>query len=196
MPKHFHEIAPVAAEHEEIPGVRIALQALLHLEREAIHAAAHVGMTGRNPHAHARGNGYHRRGSAFITAVTRSGSTAPEIRKRTFRLNSSSMSGVGTGNAAGGGSLCSAPAIVIGAKPIAVVGGAVHFNASRYCLRQPNSMLRLMLCRRATALTVCPSTNVSATRARFSSSLQCRRAWPKIISTLPPHATSLMDPSL
>src|SRR5438067_9743822 len=26
--------------------------------------------------------------------------------------------------------------------------------------------------------------------------LACRRAWPRIISTLPPHATSLMDPSL
>jgi hypothetical protein len=54
--------------------------------------------------------------------------------------------------------------------------GAVYFSASRYCLRQPNSMLRLMLCRRATPLTVSPLINVSATSARFSSSLQHRRA--------------------
>jgi hypothetical protein len=34
MPKHLHKIAPAAAEHEEIPGVRIALQRLLHLKGE------------------------------------------------------------------------------------------------------------------------------------------------------------------
>jgi AcrB/AcrD/AcrF family protein len=44
-----------------------------------------------------------------------------------------------------------------------------------------------MLCRRATPFTVWPSTNVSATSTRFSSSLQRRRAWPRIISTPPPH---------
>jgi hypothetical protein len=41
MPKHLHKIAPAAAEHEEIPSVRIALQPLLHLKGEAIHAAVH-----------------------------------------------------------------------------------------------------------------------------------------------------------
>ena len=33
-----------------------------------------------------------------------------------------------------------------------------RFSASQYCLRQPNSMLRLMLCWRATPVTVSPST--------------------------------------
>jgi len=69
MPKHLHEVAPASTEHEEITGVRIALQRLLHLQSEAVHATAHVGMARRDPHPHARGNGNHRRGSAFITAA-------------------------------------------------------------------------------------------------------------------------------
>jgi len=44
MPKHLHEVAPASTEHEEITGVRIALQRLLHLQSEAVHATAHVGM--------------------------------------------------------------------------------------------------------------------------------------------------------
>src|SRR5450631_4585080 len=97
MPKHLHEVAPASTEHEEITGVRIALQRLLHLQGEAVHATAHVGMARRDPHPHARGNGNHRRGSAFIAAAARSGSTAPEIRRRTPRPNSSSISGMPTG---------------------------------------------------------------------------------------------------
>src|SRR5207248_7516308 len=69
VPKHFYQIAPAAAKHKEIAGMRIALQCFLYLKSKAIHAAAHIGTPGRNPHAYTRGNGYHRRGSAFITAV-------------------------------------------------------------------------------------------------------------------------------
>jgi hypothetical protein len=177
MPKHFHEVASAPTEYIEIASMRIALQRLLHLEGQAIHAAAHVGMARRDPHPHIRRNRNHRRGRAFITVATRSGSTAPEIRKRRPRPNSNSISGIVAGDAAEVSSaLGSGPAIVTGVKPIGVDMGAVQFSASRYCLRQPNSMLRLMLCRRATPLTVSPSINVSATSARFSSSLQHRRA--------------------
>jgi len=53
MPKNFYQIAAAASKDVEIAGVRITLQRLLHLEGEPIHATAHVGMTGRNPHAYA-----------------------------------------------------------------------------------------------------------------------------------------------
>src|SRR4029077_2460617 len=118
VPKNLNQIATAAAKGEKIAGVRIALQRLMHLQRKTIHAAAHVVMACRDPHAHTRGNGNHRRGIAFITVAARSGSTAAEIRKRTPRQNSSSMNGVAKGDAAGGGSLCSGPAIATGVKPM------------------------------------------------------------------------------
>src|SRR4029077_8607447 len=93
VPKNLNQIATAAAKGEKIAGVRIALQRLLHLQRKTIHAAAHVGMACRDPHALTRGNGNHRGGIAFITVAARSGSTASEIRKRTPRPNSSSMNG-------------------------------------------------------------------------------------------------------
>src|SRR5450631_4305609 len=104
MPKHLHEVAPASTEHEEIAGVRIALQRLLHLQGEAIHATAHVGMACRNPDPHTGGNGNHRRGMLFITAAARLGSTAPEIRKRMPRPNSSSIRGMAAGAVSGAGS--------------------------------------------------------------------------------------------
>src|SRR3979411_1526816 len=119
MPKHLHEVAPTPTEHKEIAGMWIARQRLLHLQGEAIHAAAHVGMARRDPHPHTGGNGNHRRGIAFITAAARSGSTAPEIRKRMPRPNSSSMRGMLAGTVGGtAGSLGSGPAIATGVKPI------------------------------------------------------------------------------
>src|SRR3979411_2718099 len=175
MPKHLHEVAPTPTEHKEIAGMWIALQRLLHLQGEAIHAAAHVGMTRRDPHPHTGGNGNHRRGIAFITAAARSGSTAPEIRKRMPRPNSSPMRGMLAGTVGGtAGSLGSGPAIATGGKPIGVGAAVVKPNVFPNGLRQSKIMLRLMLCRRATPLAGGPSTNVSPTSARFSSSLHRR----------------------
>jgi hypothetical protein len=54
VPKNLDEIATAAAKGEKIAGVWIALQRLLHLQGKTIHAAAHVGMAGRDPHAHPR----------------------------------------------------------------------------------------------------------------------------------------------
>jgi hypothetical protein len=90
VPKNLDEIATAAAKGEKIAGVRIALQRLLHLQGKTIHAAAHVGMAGRDPYTHTRGNGNHRRGNAFITAATRPGSAEQKIRNRMPRPNSSS----------------------------------------------------------------------------------------------------------
>jgi hypothetical protein len=44
VPEDLHQITALAPEHVEVPRVRIALQRLLHLERQAVHTAPHVGV--------------------------------------------------------------------------------------------------------------------------------------------------------
>src|SRR5829696_5656953 len=75
VPEHFDEIAATAAEDIEVAGVRIATEGLLDLEREAIHAAAHVGMACRQPDPHAGGDGNHRRSSTSSTRARAAEST-------------------------------------------------------------------------------------------------------------------------
>src|SRR4051794_33540910 len=89
--------------------VRIALECLLHLQRQTIEAAPHVGVATRQPDARARRDRYHRRrlplASAFISADTVEGSTAPVIRIRLPPANSISITpaGSGVGNVEGAG---------------------------------------------------------------------------------------------
>src|SRR5690606_42109328 len=49
MPEDLDQGSALAAEDEEIAGVGITLQPFLDLEREPLHAAAHVCMAGREP---------------------------------------------------------------------------------------------------------------------------------------------------
>jgi hypothetical protein len=100
-----------------------------------------------------RGNGNHRHGIAFITATTRLGSQAPEIRNRAPLEKSSSVSGTAADGAAEVGGLPgSGPAIATGVKPIGFDAGEPELIASQNCLRQVNSMLRLTLCNAADCL--------------------------------------------
>src|SRR5438045_3201046 len=48
MPENLDQMAALAAEHVEIAAVRIALQRLLHLDRQAVHAAPHIGVPRRH----------------------------------------------------------------------------------------------------------------------------------------------------
>ncbi len=54
MPEQLDEIAPAPAKAEDLPGMRIAPQALLNLESQRVHAAAHVRHPASDPHAHPR----------------------------------------------------------------------------------------------------------------------------------------------
>jgi hypothetical protein len=63
-------VTPLAAEHEEIAGMRIAPEPLLDLQRQAVHAAAHVGGATRKPDAHAGGKGDHHPSSAATTRAS------------------------------------------------------------------------------------------------------------------------------
>src|SRR5207253_9534732 len=51
MPKDLYQRAAASAKHIEIADVRIALQYLLHLERQTLHPTPHVVVAGRDPHS-------------------------------------------------------------------------------------------------------------------------------------------------
>src|SRR3546814_9332256 len=91
MPDHLQEIAAAAAEAEQMAAQRIPPQHLLHLQGQRWEALAHIGVAGRQPHPHARGNRDHRRRPSAIAAtaaVRVASSTAPVIRNRAPLANS------------------------------------------------------------------------------------------------------------
>ena len=57
--------AAAATKDGEIPGVRIALQGLLHLQRQAVHAATHVGVAVGQPGPRVARRHDHRRAAAI-----------------------------------------------------------------------------------------------------------------------------------
>src|SRR5713101_3169781 len=101
--------------------MRIALQTLLHLDRQAVHAAPHIGVADRQPHPHPGRNRDHRRDSALTTAAANAAGIEPGIRTRAFPANSTSIAGSAQGGTpfAVVGAGPSAGAISIWAKPAA-----------------------------------------------------------------------------
>jgi hypothetical protein len=47
VPDDLHQIAAAALKDVEVAGIRIAPESLLHLQRQAVHAAPHVGVADR-----------------------------------------------------------------------------------------------------------------------------------------------------
>src|SRR3954471_17134721 len=109
-------------------AVRIALERLLHQERQAIEALAHVGVTGRKPHPRASRQADHRRrslrASAVMAADTVAASIGPPMRSRAPVTNSTSMTPAPTADCV----------IVTAAKP----GASPRLQS---CWRQRNSWL-------------------------------------------------------
>src|SRR4051812_42667113 len=184
MPQDLDQVTPAAAKDEKMAGVRVALEHLLHLEREPVHALAHVGAAGGQPDPRPARERDHRPTRARSAAVTVVGSGAPEMRTRPPSASSISISpkGAGTASATGRGA---AGAISTAAKPGILAAGTPRPIPAPNRLRQPKSWLGLTPLRRATPCTVSPDANVSATRRRLSSSDQRRRARPWKISTRP-----------
>jgi len=120
MPENLDQMAAPATEYVEVAGMRIALQSLLYLDRQAVHAAPHIGVPDRQPHPYARRDRDHRRDNAFTTAAASSAGIELGIRTRTFPANSISITGsvqdvdpfaaVGAGLSAGAISTCANPA--------------------------------------------------------------------------------------
>src|SRR5882762_9253917 len=105
-----------AAKNIKIAGMRIALQPLLDLQRQAVHAAPHVGVADCQPHPYPRGNRDHRPDNALITAAANPAGIEAGIRRRTLPANSSSIAG-----AAGHPAPSPAGAISTGAKPLSTL---------------------------------------------------------------------------
>src|SRR6202522_3900853 len=57
MPENLGEVTPAAPENETIAAMWVTLETLLNLQRQPLHATAHVSMTGRDPDPATRRNG-------------------------------------------------------------------------------------------------------------------------------------------
>src|SRR5207245_3248389 len=75
--------------------MRVAAQPLLHLQRQPVHAFAHVGPTHCQPHSNPARNRDHPRASAATTAAAKAGDTEAGIRIRALPANSISIAGTG-----------------------------------------------------------------------------------------------------
>src|SRR5271166_3342544 len=91
VPENLRQIAPAPAEEVEIAAVRIALQLLLNLKRQTLHAATHVGVARRNPHPHPAWHRDHRSPRTLRTRRSASASTSLSTRTRFPEPSSISM---------------------------------------------------------------------------------------------------------
>src|SRR3954453_14028536 len=144
MPENLQKIAAPAPEDKKMARVRIALEHLLHQERQPVHALAHVGAAGGEPHPCPTRERDHRPARARSAAATTAGSTAPEIRTRSPPASSISISPekAGTASATVGGV---AGVISTAAKPGTPAAGTARSipAPARYSLRQAKSWLGL-----------------------------------------------------
>src|SRR3712207_3556515 len=192
MPEHLEQVAAPAPEDKEMARVRVALEHLLDLERQPVHALTHVGAAGCEPHPYPTRDGDHPRTSTRSAAVTVAGSGVPEMRTRPPHGSSISIEPEEAGapnetaSAAGEGAEIFAGDVIVRAeKPGTAAGRAGRSAPTRSCLRQVKSWLVFTPYRRATPCTVPPAAIVSATKRRLSSSDQRRWAFPRKTSNRP-----------
>src|SRR5512135_493470 len=67
VPKNLDQVTSGTSEDVKIARMRIALQRLLDLQSQAVHAAPHIGSSDRKPDPYARGDGNHRRSNTSST---------------------------------------------------------------------------------------------------------------------------------
>ncbi|CAK0777612.1 hypothetical protein WCLP8_570006 [uncultured Gammaproteobacteria bacterium] len=80
MPDDLEHISAPAPKHEQITSMRVLSKGFLDLQRQPVHAPAHVGSAYRQPNARTRRNWDHRPTSALTIALARSGDTETGIR--------------------------------------------------------------------------------------------------------------------
>src|ERR1700686_216445 len=90
MPDDLDQIATRASEDKEIACMGIALQCLLDLQGQAIHASPHVRSSDRKPDPHTRGNRDHRR--SRTSSTRRSACASTPLLTRTRYLPARSIS--------------------------------------------------------------------------------------------------------
>lgn len=166
MPEDLCQIAALAPEDVEISGKGIALQALLHLPRQPLHATPHIGVALCDPDSNTARNGDHRRDRAFNTRVSAAVSTSDHTR---IRSPSASTISIWPSNPGADASATVSGMIVTGRIDPECRGSA---GSMPNCRRQVKSWLALRSCRRATSASEAPSSRLSSTIRRFSSSVQ------------------------
>src|SRR4029077_13427043 len=100
VPEDLRQVAPAPAEDVEIAAVRVALQLLLDLKRQTLHAATHVGVARRDPHPHPARHRDHDRSAFNVAAITAGGASAPIRTRASF--TSTTITPGSDGLAAGG----------------------------------------------------------------------------------------------
>src|SRR5438105_10261396 len=106
MPEHLDQPAPPTPKDEQMAVVRIALEHLLHQQRQPVEALAHIGVAARQPNLRPTRKRYHRRrrprASAATTVLSVTGSTPPVTRIREPFANSTSSNPAAGGPAGAG----------------------------------------------------------------------------------------------
>src|SRR5215469_11433763 len=177
VPQNLDQPAATAAKHKKLPAVRIALELLLHQERQAVEASPHVGMARRQPHPDAgRKRDHDRRSfaaSAPTAADTVAASTAPVIRSRVPSASSISITPTGAGSPDAAVSAM----IRTGAK-----SGATLCRKQRW-RRHLYNWLGCSPASRASADTTAPGSSDAATSRSFSAELHRRRRSTDVITS-------------
>ena len=157
-----------APEDKKIACMRVAAEALLHLQRQAVHAAPHVGDPRRQPYPHPRPHRDHTRASTDSTRASAASSTPASTNTRyPFGVTTSIRLGAGALAAR-----CSSTTTA-GTKPL---GAAATSVPARYALRQANSNEVEIPCRRAVA-------DARRQPAKLSSTI---RSFASLVQTAPP----------
>src|SRR5215475_5479486 len=152
MPQHLDQPAALAAEHEQMPAVRITLELLLNQKCQPIKALAHVGVAARQPHPRpARQRNHHRRSIAPITRARALASTVSSTMIRAPDASTISIRPVAT--AAVSGWLPAARSHAITAPANVTVPASLPKPPARAKRRQLNSWAGDNPCRRAVAET-------------------------------------------
>src|ERR1700675_1021041 len=82
MPNNLNQVAPDTSKNVQIAGMRVPAERLLDLQRQSVHATAHVGATDRQPDPNTRRNRDHRRSKTPSTRRSAEACTPPPTRPR------------------------------------------------------------------------------------------------------------------
>jgi hypothetical protein len=116
MPQDLGQIAAATAEYEKIAAMGIALETLLNLQGQPLHAASHVRVARRDPDPTSRWKGDQDRSAFNVAAINADGAFDP-IRILASFISTKIAPGSGSHTGDGDCSVCST---ITGAKPDAL----------------------------------------------------------------------------
>src|SRR6266436_8340606 len=121
MPQGFNERAGTPAEHEDVASEWIAAEALLHKQRQTLHAFPHVGVAGGDPNSHACSYRNHRRSRTCSTRARAAASTLASTMMRRSLPTIITMRPLADAAASSGA--VSAATTIAGTKPACCASG-------------------------------------------------------------------------